>query len=258
MSNSFRVTPKTKEEVVQLLKKYNIENYSINEDLSVDVRGIVDLSRENLEHIPINFNKVLHSFHCNFNNLKSLAGAPKEVGADFSCMRNKLTSLKHMPLKATSVDCSFNFLKSLDCLPLNVETLRCDNNQITSLRGVFDTIHTLTCTDNLLTSLKYCPADILNLDCSSNKLTILDLPFSIKRFFTLDISNNLIKTLQNFHGNIEDTIRFHDNQLSVDELIYLYQDKFKTVNITNDHGEKINKIQMIQFLLKQKAVLDHL
>ena len=42
----------------QICIKYNIKNYSINPDGSVDVNGDVDLSNKNLEKLPLFFGSV--------------------------------------------------------------------------------------------------------------------------------------------------------------------------------------------------------
>jgi hypothetical protein len=52
----------SKQEVESILKKYKITNYTINDDLSVDVDGDVDLSHKMLSSIPVNFGKVSGGF----------------------------------------------------------------------------------------------------------------------------------------------------------------------------------------------------
>jgi ERCC4-related helicase len=45
-------------EIDEICKKYDIVNYTINSDNSVDVDGYVDLYNKRLESIPLNFNIV--------------------------------------------------------------------------------------------------------------------------------------------------------------------------------------------------------
>ena len=80
-----------------ICKKYNITNYTINPDGSIDVNGNVDLSFEKLTELPLTFNKVTGSFNCSGNKLTSLKGGPKWVGYYFSCYNNDLTSLEFSP-----------------------------------------------------------------------------------------------------------------------------------------------------------------
>ena len=87
----------SKSEISLWLDKYNIKNYTINDDLTVDVAGDVYLGNSGLATIPIQFGKVGGWFYCYNNQLKSLVGCPREVGGYFSCYHNKLTSLVGCP-----------------------------------------------------------------------------------------------------------------------------------------------------------------
>ena len=60
-----------------ICEKYNIENYTINPDGSIDVAGDVNLDNMKLTELPLTFNKVTGSFDCVNNNLTSLKGCPK-------------------------------------------------------------------------------------------------------------------------------------------------------------------------------------
>ncbi|NCQ51562.1 hypothetical protein GW796_06655 [archaeon] len=130
---------KTKEAIEDWLNQYDIKNYTINEDLNVDVYGIVDLIGKNLKEIPVNFSIVIGNFDCSINKLNSLEGSPKKVTGYFNCSSNNLISLEFCP-KEIGGDfiCSNNMLTSLKFCPEKIE-------------GIFD------CCNNELTSLKYCP-----------------------------------------------------------------------------------------------------
>ena len=80
-----------------ICEKYNIENYTINDDGSIDVNGSVSLSYYDLTELPLIFNRVIGDFNCNNNNLTSLKGCPRWVGGWFSCEVNQLTSLEFSP-----------------------------------------------------------------------------------------------------------------------------------------------------------------
>ena len=75
-----------------ICKKYDITNYTINPDGSIDVDGHVDFSKKGLKSIPLKFGKVSGSFYCYNNNLTSLEGGPDEMG-DFNCDNNPITPL---------------------------------------------------------------------------------------------------------------------------------------------------------------------
>ena len=80
-----------------ICKKYNIENYTVNDDGSIDVNGRVDLYGYQLTELPLRFNKVTGYFDCSNNKLTSLKGCPKWIGGYFSCGCNNLTSLEFSP-----------------------------------------------------------------------------------------------------------------------------------------------------------------
>ena len=80
-----------------ICKQYNIKNYTINDDGSIDVDGSVDLSWYKLIELPLNFNRVTGYFSCSSNNLTSLKGCPRWIGGWFSCDDNQLTSLEFSP-----------------------------------------------------------------------------------------------------------------------------------------------------------------
>jgi len=52
-------------------------------------KGDVDISDKSLKVIPVQFKEVGGDFWCHSNQLTSLQGCPKEVGGDFGCWNNK-------------------------------------------------------------------------------------------------------------------------------------------------------------------------
>jgi hypothetical protein len=81
----------------EICEKYNIENYTINDDGTIDVDGDVNFHHNELTELPIRFNKVTGYFDCGYNRLTTLKGSPKWVGGDFDCYNNQLTSLEFSP-----------------------------------------------------------------------------------------------------------------------------------------------------------------
>jgi hypothetical protein len=80
-----------------ICEKYNITNYTINDDGTIDVVGDVDLYNKGLTELPLTFNKVTGWFDCGGNQLTSLKGCPKWVGGSFYCNHNNLTNLEFSP-----------------------------------------------------------------------------------------------------------------------------------------------------------------
>jgi len=131
--------PTTREEVIEVCNRYRINNYTINDDLSIGVDGSVYLEKEKLEYLPLKFNYVSGDFSCYDNKLKSLEGCPQTVGGRFNCYFNELVSLEGSP---QTVNGDFN----------------CFNNKLESLEGSPQTVggH-FNCSFNKLTDLEYFP-----------------------------------------------------------------------------------------------------
>ena len=120
--------------IEEWLKEYNIKNYTINDDLTIDVNGFVFLNKENLKEFPdyIQFGVVKGFFDCSFNKLTSLEGAPEKVGEAFSCNHNRLTSLEGAPKRVRrSFNCDHNKLTSLEGAPKEVgRSFYCSGNKV--------------------------------------------------------------------------------------------------------------------------------
>jgi hypothetical protein len=147
----------SREETVALLKKYNIENYIINDDGSIDVNENIYLNNKKLTKLPFKFGKVEGYFTCFNNKLINLDGAPKIIKGDFNCSSNRLTSLKGAPQ--------------------NIEgNFHCDTNQLVNLEGAPQIIKgNFNCSYNQLINLIGAPKEVKkDFICYSNKLISLE------------------------------------------------------------------------------------
>jgi hypothetical protein len=146
-----------------ICKKYGIENWTINEDGSIDVNGNVDLSEKGLDKLPIKFRNVTGNFYCYSNNLTSLEGCPKLIFGDFICSYNNLTSLEGGPKSVGGFfDCYNNKLTSLEGCPKSVGgSFYCSSNKLTSLEGSPKSVGgDFVCSYNNLISLEGAPESI--------------------------------------------------------------------------------------------------
>ena len=118
-----------------ICKRYGIENYTINEDGTIDVDGDVSLSSQGLNELPVRFRNVTGHFFCNNNELSSLEGCPESVDGYFSCSRNKLKTLEGCPQNVGGdFYCDDNKLISLDGCPKSVGGhFFCDDNPCTRI-----------------------------------------------------------------------------------------------------------------------------
>ena len=152
--------PTTKEEVIEVCERHRIKNYTINDDLSIDVDGDVNLSYGNLEYLPLKFNYVSGNFYCNNNALESLEGSPQTVGGGFQCSQNELKTLEGCPQTVNGdFYCFNNNLKTLKGCPQTVNgNFSCDNNELKSLKGCPQTVNgNFGCKDNELKDLEHFP-----------------------------------------------------------------------------------------------------
>jgi hypothetical protein len=85
-------------DIEKWLDEMNIQNYIINQDLTVNVTGHVNLQNKDLDCIPIQFNKVSGGFCCRNNLLTSLKGTPRIIDGSFECEYNLLTDYQYVPM----------------------------------------------------------------------------------------------------------------------------------------------------------------
>lgn len=111
-----------------LIKKwltlYDITNYTINNDYTIDVDGDVFLCDPVLLEFPpfIQFGTVNGCFSCRYSKLLTLRGCPRIVKKSFNCSHNKLEDLKGAPSEVGgSFYCYSNNLTTLEGAPKKVE-----------------------------------------------------------------------------------------------------------------------------------------
>lgn len=178
-------------EIKAWLNQMSIENYTIHDDLIVDVHGDVNISNHNLEMLPIQFGIVNGDFECFHNNLTTLQGMPFEIKGSFDAHQNKLIDLSFFPKKiGRSIVLYQNKIKSLEGLP----------NEVNG---------DLFLWDNKLTHLKHFPSFVQeDVDLAYNKIKALKgLKVEIKG--SIDFFKNPLRDIQykdlvgiNIHQNI--------------------------------------------------------
>ena len=127
------------QEMIDICKEYNIQNYTINPDGSIDVNGDVRLIYMGLDKLPLRFNRVSGNFICARNRLTSLEGSPKYVGGFFDCTNNQLDNLEGSPKEVGSdFYCQYNNIKSFEYFPSFIRNyFWCDRNPIYEVWKLF-------------------------------------------------------------------------------------------------------------------------
>jgi hypothetical protein len=206
----WRLFESSKEEDIEsICREYSIENWTLNEDGSIDVDGDVNLFLiKALNKLPLKFRNVSGYFNCSNNNLTSLEGSSKSIGGGFFCYNNNLISLEGSPEWVGSY-----FL--------------CNNNNLTSLEGSPEFVGGyFDCSYNNLTSLEGSPKYVGgNFNCSYNNIISLEgAPELIKGYF--DCKNNPVYQIWNLFKDEEKIEFFNDldiirgNLIIFDRLIY--------------------------------------
>ena len=151
--------PTTREEVMEVCRNYQIYNYTINDDLSIDVGGSVYLNIQDLKYLPLRFNYVSGGFFCRENILVSLEGSPLTVGGNFGCGYNELKTLEGSP---QTVNGDFN----------------CYNNELKTLEGGPQTVGgNFSCYRNELKDLEHFPEVNGIIDIEENTVNLLVYTF---------------------------------------------------------------------------------
>lgn len=130
---SYRLS-KGRKNIKKVLSSLNINNYMINDDLSVDVYGNVMFIKSDTD-IPIKFRNIYGNFNCSYVNLTTLKNSPDYVYGYFSCCNNNLDSLEFAPLYIEGdFDCSYNSIESLKNFPKVIGRSYLSNNNIRDLK----------------------------------------------------------------------------------------------------------------------------
>ena len=127
------------EYIDKICREYDIENYTINSDGTIDVNENVSFFNNRLIKIPLTFNKINGFFSCSYNQLISLEGSPTEVNGYFYCDNNKIKSFEYAP-RIIRGDFVFecNNIKSFEYFPSYVKgDFWCNNNPIYEVWKLF-------------------------------------------------------------------------------------------------------------------------
>ena len=121
----------------EICKKFKIENYTINDEGSIDVEGRVFLYGRNLKEIPLKFNKINGDFDISHNTLSNLYNSPKYITGNFNCSNNSiLTSLEGAPISCNLFACTNTILQSLEGMGTDYNNINLCANNIKNLKGI--------------------------------------------------------------------------------------------------------------------------
>ena len=209
----------TDTEIHDICYWYDIENYTINKDKSIDVDGEVHIIDRKLVELPLNFNRVTGDFLFNTKQLQTLKGSPiridgycdlsncnlvsldycpEYIGGDLYLEHNMLISLKNISKYIGGVLVLHdNQIRSLSYLP-KIDSLHIYHNPVCELWDLFEDEKQIEYFNEL---------DIITPD---DKNIVLDR----LNYFLLDIGKNELKLISKeqsqFTTNKKDTIYLDD------------------------------------------------
>lgn len=220
--------PMDRDEVSRICVDLKIQDFSIEDDGTVNVNGSVYINQK-MERLPIKFGEVTENFrasglglttleglphtiggslYLNRNKLTSLEGCPSRVPTDFQCDQNKLTTLEGGPSEVSFYRCLNNKLTSLKGAPKSVMTFLADTNRLRSLEFCPDTLD-LSVNFNLLNSLEGCPQNVRSLHCNFNNLTSME--GAPEELHVLSCGNNLLTSMEGLPKKIRFTLHLQNN-----------------------------------------------
>lgn len=144
----------TREEIENWIETYRFADMTINDDLTVSVKGdlvlsaskLVQATAKNGNLLPVQFKDIRGGgFICRENSLLSLRGTPSAVEGQCVVHTNRLISLKYGPeFVLGGFNCAANQLRSLEYAPETIGgDFFCDENPIDSLHNIHKQIKTI-------------------------------------------------------------------------------------------------------------------
>jgi len=229
---------KTKEEIENWVEQHFIFNYTINDDLTVDVHEDVFLN-ENTPNILVQFNTIEGDFSCSNIGLTSLKGSPKVVEGCFTCGSNPLTSLKYGPVEVhKDFSCNYTKIQDLQFSPKFVgRDFSCYSCQLISFWGCPKKINgSFYCSENKIKSFQY-------------------LSKNIGGHFSAH--TNEFNSFKHFPNSVEKTIILNNNPLTVDMLVD-FSSTFDDIKC--DFASDKNEFLLLSDMIKakqEKEILDN-
>ena len=84
-------------DIRRICYEYDLSNYIINKDGSIDIDGNISLYMSGLNELPLKFNKINGFFDCSYNNLETFERCPINITGDFDCSYNEIRTFEYFP-----------------------------------------------------------------------------------------------------------------------------------------------------------------
>lgn len=245
-SKEHYIITEKKKTIHTICNKYNITDYKINDDLSVDVNRSVNLYERNLTKLPLQFRNVTGDFDISRNySLECLSGCPSYVGGDFYC---NFTAIKDLVGSPRIIDgdfscCNVKSLVSLTGHPDRVgDAFSVSNGSLTSVNLPIPIGGDLNITKNQISYIENIPESELTYygqNYITNIINKLNSPYHLEGGITEFINmsfKEIIDRLNEFEV-IKDLNKI--DLISLNSLYDFYNAKFDPDNFRNIPGYQV-------------------
>lgn len=240
-----------KKPIDKWLDKMMINYYTINDDLTIDVDGSVDLNGKGLDQLPYKFGHITEYFTCERNFLSNMVNMPNTVGKDLYMDSNALTTLIGIPkVKGGTISFKHNELTSLEGLDPDFRgTINCRNNKLKNLDYLPNELESLVCEDNsfefsgqIITGM---PRIKTHLVCNGELFRLLLLPEN-RHWMTPDQVGGILNAYLPPEGTVLEVFRDGSNNINMpwkDVCRYLFMQKLNNeIDKKENHQEKPLKL----------------
>lgn len=243
-----------KDKIVLWLNKFNIANYTINDDFTVDVDGDVTLDERDVHQLRVQFGHVSGSLNAQLCKLKTLMGAPKTVGKNLILSANSLESLEYCTQHVgEKFYCNSNKIKSLVHGPQYVGSVYgCFRNQLENLSGAPERCASIIASYNKMKSLQGSPKHVEGgFFLASNLLKTLDGgPDYVGGEY--DVSKNSLESLVGIASYIGVSLDLSSNALKVIDASFQNEMTGKVIIYANPINAMQNQLSWTSSEFKKR------
>ncbi len=219
-------------------KTYDIKNYTINSDGSIDVDGDVFIAGWRLPECPLKFNIVNGDFDCSDNRFTTMKNFPKKITGWLNASDNDLVCTKDIPQEiGGSINLSFNKLEKLTNIPKVVNEFVVVTNKLTTLVGGPEEVNGhFKVGDNQLRTLEGSPKKVQgDFNVYGNKLyTLVGGPNEVGGIYIISDNNNICDLVgfPELHSNGMEIL---SSNTPIDEVLNLFGPRYvSSIDLEND------------------------
>jgi hypothetical protein len=177
--------------ITEWLDYYGIQNYTINDDMSVDIDGSVLIDRRHIPRLDVKFRNVSNEFFINKCGLESMNNLPISCKC-VTLTNNNINEISNVPLNCQYLNLNNNKITEIQNIEhlTELSTLEISHNKITKLYGLPSSIKRISLENNLLKNFKNFPKALIMRDDEKMYLIKGNPIVSLKG---LDVDYNNIK-----------------------------------------------------------------